>query len=227
MKRKVLALTIFILFALFGAPFVRAQENAPQIIISWKANGSYAPPFFQGKILPTKNSSVSARLLVLENGQIANLAQTEVRWFLNNRLIGSSLGLTEIELFFSQLSGRSNSLSVTLRQYRGQDFNKSITLPIHPPKILIDESDLISIENKSAVRLRAYPFFFSVLDPTEILFKWRINRESREGIGRSGSDFFVNLSPLESGAPLNLEVQAENMENFFEKAVSRKIFIID
>jgi hypothetical protein len=225
MQHKI-ALTLLVFVALLGANFARAQEQAsPEIIISWKASGSYAPSFFEGKILPSKTSSLVAKLLVIENGQAVDLSQTEVRWYLNKRLIKSSLGLKEVSLSFNRLSANDNELSVTLRQYKGDDFSKSTALPTAHPKVFIDLSNLENIKDKGAVNLRAYPFFFSVADTIEILFSWRINQLNREGIGVVGTDLIVNLSSLVEST-LNVELEAENMDNPFERASYKNSFTI-
>ncbi|MDP3880782.1 MAG: hypothetical protein Q8Q32_01185 [bacterium] len=225
MQRKI-ALTLLVFLGLLGASFALAQESGPQIIISWKASNSYAPSFFQGKLLPTRSSPVNARVLVLENGQIRNLAQTEIRWYLNGKLIKSGQGLTETQISFDQLANRYNELSLTLRQYKGSDFSKSVALPIHPPKVLLNDGNLLNSLNKDSALLIAHPFFFSIEQAGSLFFNWKIGKESYTASGISGSQVGIDLSRLEPGEVLDIALEVENALNSLEKASYEKQFIV-
>lgn len=226
MKRKS-ALILLVFASLFLAPLSLAQESAPQMIISWQALDSYAPPFFKGKVLPNQNSAINTRLLVLENGQVQDLSQIEIRWYLNGKLIRSGTGLSETQISFDALASRYNQLSVTLRQYKGDDFEKSVALPIHPPKVTVDASNLLNFKTSEELSLFAHPFFFSSKEISNLLFSWLINNQLIEGTGTSGAQVTINLTQFNSGDTVRLNLEVENLKSTFEKASYEKQFILE
>lgn len=219
--KRALASLVFVAFTIIGPAFALAQselKTSPEIIITWQAPQSYSPGFFRGKTLAAKESKILADLLVIENAKIVDLSNVEVRWFLNGRLINSGLGLDEIEFFLDPLSLRHNDLSVTLRQYKGEDFSKSINIPQSPPTLVFEELSLNNIQNKAAIELVIHPFFFNIQSIDELSFTWNINKEVFESFGLTGSKFPVNLSPLNSGDLLNLSVEAKKISDPLERS---------
>ena len=80
---------MIILFFLFGAVFllnIPTTSAAPQFWFSWQA-GNYAPSWYQGKVLPIVGSPITVNFELIDNGQIADISQNKIRWYVNDRLI--------------------------------------------------------------------------------------------------------------------------------------------
>lgn len=192
-------------------------QVAPEFMVTWKAN-SYIPTNYPGKALPSNGSKVEVAIELIDRGKIADLSRTEVRWFINNRLQNSVIGLKNFSFIAQRLKG-DHEVRIDLLNYRGVNLTKTITIPLVNPEVVIDSP---YPENLLTAGLdnffQALPYFFNIPDPSEIKFVWSANGLKTEGAVLRSDILNLNTAELPSGTNLNLEVITQNILNSLEVA---------
>ncbi len=67
------AAILFLILTGFFLAGAQAQTTGPQLMVTWKAR-TYAPPGFDGKIMPTANSAITASVELIDGGKIIDLS---------------------------------------------------------------------------------------------------------------------------------------------------------
>ena len=214
-----------LLILLFGfLPYAKAQA-VPQFLVSWQAN-SYVPVWYQGKIFPVKGSLVNISFELIDNGKIADLSKTKVRWYLNDNLVlneNNGLGIKQYSFNTTNYSGQDIEVRIALFDYKGgSQIDKIIRIPVVSPEVVIDapyEKNLIGAGKNLFI---AYPFFFNIGDLSKLSFEWTANEAViYESENTSRSDLELNI---DSAAPkdfsINLVIIIRNL--FDEMQFARK-----
>ncbi|HVN26548.1 MAG TPA: hypothetical protein VMT99_02745 [Candidatus Paceibacterota bacterium] len=153
--------------------------TGPQFLITWKANGSYVPPNYPGKALPTYGSRITASIELLRaNGTLANLSGQTIYWYLNGTLLGGGVGAQTISFPpFGQAPG-SMTLEVDLPNYNGSFLIHSITIPMAGPKAVIEAPYPNGQFSANPFVLAAIPYFFNTSSSDNLSYFWNINGQT-------------------------------------------------
>lgn len=213
--------TVYFLFStpyfLLSTFLVNAQ-SAPIFLTSWKAQ-SYVPNWHQGKIFPAPGTPVEVSFELIDNGRIADLSKTRVRWYLNNDLARNEengLGIKSLNFIAPQFGGRDVEVRIAALNYGdgGGQMDEIIRIPVAKPEVVIDSpypDRLIGVGKSS---FRAVPFFFGTKDVSadNFSFEWSIDGEKVEGFFENQADFILDVGlQTPSGAKLKLSVLAKNL----------------
>jgi len=202
----------YILFLFSSFNFAYAQAGY-EFLTSWKAD-SFAPVWYEGKILPTRGSRVSVSFELLSNGKISNLSNTAVRWYVNDDLVkneNNGLGIKNYSFTVTDYPGNNTEIRIAIPDYNGQSLNKIIEIPVNSPEVVV-ESPAFSLNNisKTAV-FKANPFFFNVKTMKNLSFQWTANGQSTGNYAGSNILNF-NVDPAISvNTEINLKVFVKNL----------------
>jgi len=210
-------LTIAVLvFIVKPLALVAAGED---FLITWKSNG-FVPSAYQGKILPAKKSRVALAFEIIKAGQSINLKNSEVRWFVNNKLIGRGVGLKKITLTVSDTNDLAVRISV---KGPGKDeWEKLVVIPVARPELIIDGPTIVEGGAK-IVTFYGRPFFFNIKSLKDLTFKWRVG--GQETIGEvAAPEILEVLIPAElKNTALTIAAAAQNnrdLSQFAKKEIN-------
>jgi len=200
-------ITATILASFFLANFTLAQTG-PEIWATWRAD-SFVPPFYQGKQLPTRNTNVEVRFELVDGSRAANLSQTEIRWYLNEKLAQKGNGLKT----FSYQVGRNSTrdlIRINIPNYAGGELNQFLDLPIRAPEVVL---------TGIFPTFLASPYFFNIKNINEVSFEWLIGGISSKNTGE-GYIIVVDDSNLPTGSTWNgaVTVNAKSRLSILEQA---------
>ena len=129
MNKTIFFLSLFLLFPIksFGAP------TDPFLYLTWKAK-SYTPDNFLGKILPGASSPILVSLEAFENGKVADITGSQIKWYIDGDLSATTIGKKSFDLRTS----KSPSSGVILVKANVVDkwsrqISKEISIPVSPP----------------------------------------------------------------------------------------------
>jgi hypothetical protein len=143
-------------------------------VLTWKA-GTYAPTGFTGKLLPSSESLVAVALSAFRNNRTIPLDKQLVRWYLNDQLISSGVGMTTFMTASPNLPGGDFSIKAELPNLPENSAVRSITIPNISPRIVLRPEAAISSLRKFPFLLRSEPYFFNITNPAELKFDWQVN----------------------------------------------------
>lgn len=221
MEKKLTIGIGLVVTASIGAILVMATTFAqvlPEFLISWGAN-TYAPPEYQGKILPAKGATVNVSMELIEKGKPTNLSAYEVRWFVDDELQTTGFGMKNFSFEIDTFTGKSSVLvKVEVINYHRANLEKIILIPIAEPKLTIARLD------KNTFKALAY--FFNISAANDLNFIWSVNNVSTSGPIEKPEILSLDLSKINTGTSLTLDLLVENPKNFIEKIGKALNFIV-
>jgi len=211
-----------IIFSLFFFSHNSSAQNSDNLLVSWQAQ-NYAPLEFTGKILPTRETTIELGVDLLVNGKIVDLSKHSIRWLVNNEEEALGTGLQSISFTFPAHVGGEQRVKAVVLNYRGEDLEKTISVPVVDPEVIIRST----VQNKTIapgeVEFHALPYFFNVTSLQDIFLQWQAN-----GVKTTANTpiLVLDLSDAPSGDVLNLSLNALNFKNDIEQARSSLRFTI-
>ncbi len=179
-SRLVIAFALVAVFiSLAGATFIsrsHAQSfGAAQLIVTWKATGSYVPNTYRAKTLPISGTQIVASAQVFVNRKLASLASATVYWYLDDVLLGGTVGTQSMHFspFFG--SGPTETLRVESPDYPGGILAADVTIPVAQPTVIMNKTSYDGTFSTDPVILNAVPYFFNVSTPAGLSFSWTVN----------------------------------------------------
>ena len=197
---------ITILFS-FLFPLSSRGQQAPIFLVSWKAN-SYAPADYQGKILLSPTSSAEIAFELIDGGKIANLNNKEVRWFINNKLIASGLGLKTTTYTPSQPGRKDLRVQIQVLNYNGQDLEKIMILPVINPEIVIQPIGSNVFAGK--------PYFFNINSLSDLSFEWSVNGKKTNDLPDNPQ--FLSLTGIPANTNVTINLFSQNLRQAIESS---------
>lgn len=197
-------------------------QTAPQFMISWKAD-SYAPSWYQGKVFPTRGSRVEVAFELIDNGKIADISKSKIRWYVNDRLVlneKNGLGIKTHSFRVVDYPGQDVEVRIVVVDYKnGDQLSDLIIIPVAHSEAVIDapyagrKIGNISNDKNSFF---AYPFFFNVLDLSKLSFNWAVDGRSAESNGGNSQKLDLSIDPLappgfETGVRLRISNPADDL----------------
>lgn len=173
MLRRLVPIAIL---ALIGGSVAFAQQTPPpanELMLSWRSNG-FAPGGYSGRVAAAGGGAVLLTAEVLVAGRPADLSKYEIRWYVNEELYESGVGLQTTSYNVAPLHQDSIDVRVEII---GSPFSTTlgnISVPLTDPRAVI--------ERRTGTGLHAGPneftaaaYSFNVTNPNDLLFNWRIN----------------------------------------------------
>lgn len=199
-------------------------EEPPRFLVSWVAK-SYTPPWYTGKVFPTRGSEVSVRFSLINNrGRRMDTSNLAVRWYVNRKLVANEekgLGIDSFSFIVRDFPGRSVEVRMTVLDL-GEDglpIDKIIRIPVVHPYVGISSSLAdTTIPAGTSATFTAHPFFFNINDIGALEVEWesegqRVTPEDDPWSLRFSTDPLVP-----SGTRFILRVLAQNPQSVREFA---------
>lgn len=220
-KKFKILIFISTFFFLLYAFFVGAQTS-PQFLISWQSD-SYVPDWYQGKIFPANGSRIDISFELLENGKIADISKTIVRWYVNNNLVINEKNGTGIKnySFINNDVYRGNDIEVkiTLPNYKGAIIDRIINIPVKSQEAVIGPSYFDNKVSTGKSVFYAWPFFFNIKNLNDLSFNWVVNGQKAKNFGQAPSVLNLNVEQgTLSGTKVDVNVNIMNSKNQMESA---------
>lgn len=197
---------------LFSLNHASAQTaSSPQFLLTWNATGSYIPSSYQGKALPTYGSKITASLtLVSAGGQILDLSQQTIYWYLDDTLIGGGVGVQKVT--FSPVGEAPNSedLRVTIPSYNGNYLVHEIQIPMVLPVAVILAPYPNGQFSQNPVTVSALPYFFNIPSASGLSYSWSVNGQAGTSAENPESAEVTLPAGTQPGTGLAVSLSIEN-----------------
>lgn len=175
-----------------------SAQQAPEFMVTWKSN-NYAPPNFQGKILPIANSQIEMALEIIDGGKLANLSGNEIRWLINDTELKSGVGLKNISFAAEGVKG-DQEIEITVKKYKGQDLEKTIEIPLTRPEVVIVGGPDI---------FEALLYFFNITNLNQAEITWFANGDTVKGFVINPA--IIDTSDVPARSEIALKAEASNL----------------
>lgn len=163
-----------VLFFIAGNHAYAQTTTAPRFMVTWQAQ-NFAPADFTGKLLPIANTPIDVVFNIIENGKIADLANTEVRWYVNNKIQQSGRGKQALRFSAPEFGGEDQEVRISIPNYKNRELTKTIIIPVTAPQVIIQAPFISNEIPRGEIRLRALPYFFNVSSIKNLRFRWLVN----------------------------------------------------
>ncbi len=180
--------------------------------ISWQAN-SYVPYFYQGKVLPTNNSEVTTSFELLSDGKVSDISRKNIRWYLDNQLYKSGVGLKNISFIVDQFKRDDYQLKVSVD---GVDY--PAVIPVASPEVVIDNPYYNNSVKPGINLFRALYYFFNIKNVRELSHVWSANSITTESRANNPDILELEVPVAAVGSEINLNLSVKNKKNNFEFA---------
>mgnify|MGYP001562150461 CR=1 FL=1 len=225
-KAKNLKISIFLLstfYFLLSTFFVDAQ-TAPQFLITWRSQ-SYAPSWYQGKVLATRGSWADVSFDLINNGKIVDLSKNKVRWYVNDDLKRNEddgLGIKNFYFGVDNYSRDDINIRIVVVDYLDEQIARIITIPLINSEVVIDAPYSGRRLSSGTNMFKAYPYFFNIDDLSKLSFDWTVNGRPAEGASGSADNLKLNIDNLApSGFGIDVRATIKNLADEMEFASSQ------
>jgi hypothetical protein len=210
-KRLIIAGFLFLGFFLVATPLTHAQTTTnPKFLVTWKAAGSYVPPSYIGKALPSYASKITASLELVSQGKILNLQAETIYWYLDGVLIGGGEGIQNISFPSVGTPPDILNLKVELPNYASGYLTHSINIPLVKPLAVLYTPFPSSKFSTNPLTVQVIPYFFNVSSPSSLSYTWAVNGQKGGGAENPESAQVTLPSGTPSGTNIDVSVTVEN-----------------
>lgn len=220
MRKYIFILSLFLFWPLnsFGA------TSEPFLYLTWKAK-SYVPNDYLGKILPGASSPILVSLEAFENGKVADISNSQIKWYVDGELSATTVGKKSFDLrtSHSPSSGvilvRANITNKWDRQY-----SKEVSIPVSPPVVILKSNYLSRSFGDNKISISAYPYFFGTNSLSDLIFAWKVNGQP---VNSAENPQIIDVSfnkDADPGSTITVEGAVSNPSGVRESAFKREIF---
>ena len=185
------------------------------LLLTWRAE-SLTPPWYQGRILPTRGSKVKIYLQGFENGKTVDLSSYLIRWRVNDIPRPEAFGKTTFELTVDQYAADQYTLFVDVSEADASVGQITTARPIERPQIVINlpyPNKTMPLKDAGA---EALFYFFTATNPGALTLSWNINGAAVPESELFGSNALASFDS--AGDDIPVVVNAKNPNNQYETA---------
>ena len=198
--------------------FSNTTFAATEFLTSWRAD-SYVPYFYQGKVLPSPNSNITISFEVLSNGRPLDISSRTVRWYLDNQLYQSGIGLKTISFKTDTIKQTDYQVKISLpKSSNGKDLEEFLIIPLASPEAVIDAPYSNNLVNEGINLLRGLLYFFNTRDLKDIILTWTANGQKTSASVGAPDILELKVPASASGNSINIGLTAKNTKNELEFA---------
>lgn len=210
----------------------RVSISPSEIELLWEPVNSYTPPFYKGKALPTKGSSIKAVAIPNTNTIKSNLGSISYTWKNNNEVVEDSSGYNKNYYLFKDdiYSGDGNNITVVASSVENNyTAEKSINIPIYSSRVLFykkspTEGVLYNnniknnyIMSEDEMTVVAEPYYLDIKNKWNAFsYDWKINGSA---IQTPLSKTELTIRPSSRGGYATINVAFDNANDLFQKII--------
>ncbi|HUC02231.1 MAG TPA: hypothetical protein VMA75_05060 [Candidatus Paceibacterota bacterium] len=203
---------IFLSALIFSPHAAHAQTaSSPQFLVTWQASGDHVPAFYQGKLLPSYESKVTASLeLVSPSGKLINLQSQPIYWYVDQVAVGGGVGVQQVTFTPFGTPPSSLDLTVSLPQYSSGYLSDDLEIPFVDPVAIIDAPYPNQEFSTNPLTVTALPFFFAATSTSDLSFTWAVNGQTG---GNAENPQVANISLPQGtagGTSIDVSLSIEN-----------------
>lgn len=201
---------------------------AVEFMTSWQAK-TYTPEWYGGRAFPTYQSFITVGFELIENGKIADLSKTAVRWYVDDAMLkneGNGLGIKKVAVYNQKYGGDVSSVKISIPSYKGGALEKTIDVPIKNSEVVIDIPFFGKRLPKGENLIFAWPFYFNTLSRDMIGLQWSAEGGASQ-LGRLGEAFRLNVEKdTPSGMKYTIKAVIGSLKRAEESAIQSEIMEI-
>lgn len=203
----------------FGFGFLHTNA-ATEFMTNWEAK-TYTPEWYTGKAFPTFQSFITVGFELIENGKIADLSKTGVRWYVDDVLYKNEingLGIKNFTIYNQKYGGDTTSIKIVIPSYKGAVLEKTIAIPVKNPEVVIDAPFFEKRATRQAHDLFAWPFYFNAASKDLLNIEWRAEGGAAQA-AKVGDAFKLSIDrDVEEGTRYKIEAFIKNQRKTTEEA---------
>jgi hypothetical protein len=218
--KQALGVVCIVLFSAVGNHALAQTATAPQFMVTWQAQ-NFAPADFAGKLLPIANTPIDVVFNVIENGKMVDLTNTEVRWYVNNKIQQSGRGRQTLRFNAPEFSGGDQEVRISIPSYKNRELTKTITIPVTIPQVIIQTPFISNEIPRGEIRLKALPYFFNISNLRNLKFGWLVNgvAPTSEGVITNPEELILETpAEIPTNNQTSIGVSIQNKNNTLEAA---------
>ncbi len=162
---------------IFAAAFVgrvSSARAATDFMTSWQAK-TYVPAWYIGKAMPAYQSFITVGFELIDDGKIADLSKTIVRWYIDDKLFkneDNGVGIKKVTVYNQKYGGDVTSIKISIPNYKGVPLERSIDIPVKDQEVVIDVPFFDKRIPKGDDAMFAWPFFFNAPTMDMLGLQW-------------------------------------------------------
>lgn len=220
MRKYILVLLFLLLLPTnsFGA------TTEPFLYLTWNAK-SYAPDNYLGKIIPGANSPILVSLEAIENGKVADISKSQIKWYVDGELFSTTVGQKS---FTIRTPKKPDSGLISIRAEVTNKWSrikmKTVDIPISPPLVILKSNYLSRSFGENKISITANPYFFGASGLSDLVFSWKVNGQS---VNSAENPQAVDISfnqDADPGSSITVEGSVSNPAGFYESVTKREVF---
>lgn len=216
----------YIFFFLFflGAPVVTFAATEPFLYLTWNAR-SYVPDNYLGKIIPGANSPIIVSLEAIQDGKIADLRGSTIKWYVDGELFSSAIGQKSFTIRSpKKLTSGIMSIRAEVVDKWDRIKMKTVDIPLSPPLIILKSNYLSQSFGENKISVSAFPYFFGTTNLSDLVFSWKVNGQ---GVNSAENPQILDIEfnrDAEPGSSIEVEATISNPNGIRESSTKRESF---
>lgn len=204
-----------------------------EIEVMWESVNGYTPPFYKGKSLPTKGSTM--KIVAIPNTKTvrSGIGSISYTWKRADSVVSSASGYNKnYYMFNDSMFEDDNNITVIASSVSGNySAEKTITVPTYNPKIVFYKRSLAdgilynyALNNEtnmkeSEMTILAEPYFMTTKDtPDEFNYKWQINGNIVDTPEKNNE---MTVRPASRGGYATISLTIKNLSKLFQEATNK------
>jgi hypothetical protein len=219
MRKYILFLAVF-----FCLPLVSLGATEPFLYLTWNAR-SYVPDSYLGKIIPGSNSPIIVSLEAIQDGKVADLRSSTIKWYVDGELFSSAIGQKSFTIRTpKKLTSGIMSIRAEVIDKWDRIKMKTVDIPMSPPVVVLKSNYLSRSFGENKISVSAFPYFFGATSLSDLVFSWKVNGQA---VNSAENPQVVDISfnqDAEPGSSITVEGSVSNPNGVREAATKREIF---
>jgi len=215
---------IFFFLVLIGIPSVSLGATEPFLFLTWNAR-SYVPDSYLGKIIPGPNSPIIVSLEAIQDGKIADLRSSTIKWYVDGELFSSVVGQKSFTIRApKRLTSGIMSIRAEVVDKWDRIKMKTVDIPLSPPLVVLKSNYLSRSFGENKISVSASPYFFGTTNLSDLIFSWKVNGQS---VGSAENPQVLDIEfnrDAEPGSSISVEAFVSNPNGVQESASKRESF---
>lgn len=209
MIRRLLPIALLVLVGGSLAFAQQAPVPSSDLILSWRSNG-FAPAGYAGRVAAAGGGTVLLTAEVLVGGRPADLSALEMRWYVNDELYETGLGLQSVSVPIGAFHQDTLDARVEVIAAPFSATLASLSVPLTDPAVVIEPRSGQTLRSGENLFV-ASPYSFNVTDADDLFYSWLVNGEEPQA-SENPRELRVSYDGLPTSA-LELGLSATHPEN--------------
>lgn len=213
MKRYLVAGSLALLASWTLAHAQATPAAADELMLSWRSNG-FAPSGYAGRVAASGGGQVLVTAEAISGGRPASLSGYEVRWYVNDELYESGLGIQGITYYVPESHQDSFDVRVEIVGAPFAVSMANLTVPLTDPQAVISRDERGIREGDNV--FHAVPYSFNVTNASDLVYQWTVNGQAPEST-ENPSELTVSYAS-DPADPLSLNLSVTHPQRAAEEA---------